>query len=325
MQDLNFVYGSIAVSLISFVFLVIGILQRRSDPQPAVAGSGGPQVREGDGAGAVPAGAAAEQDVPDEDVPDEDGAGEYDDEEEYELIEGIVLVVPGRPRYHVDGCRYLADKAVEEMDVEDAREQYSPCGVCKPDEALEALAAELDAEQADAEKPDEETHDDDGDLDADDDLDRTARAGALDAADDADEEVDAEDAGVHPVPDAQDAEPADVDPEPADGDTEPVAAPRGSRRLSAGSAASSTGAAGKASRPRRAPVPPATSSQPSTGTDGDGPAEQTAGLEQVIVIPDRGRFHTHDCRFVRDAHGAEELSRDLATNQGFKPCGVCRP
>ncbi|HWH28642.1 MAG TPA: hypothetical protein VNU26_06705, partial [Mycobacteriales bacterium] len=47
MTDLNFVYGSIAVSLISFVFLVIGILQRRGE-QPAEAGAtaAGPAVTE---------------------------------------------------------------------------------------------------------------------------------------------------------------------------------------------------------------------------------------------------------------------------------------
>ncbi|MFP5220145.1 MAG: hypothetical protein ACLGIG_10495, partial [Actinomycetes bacterium] len=53
-------------------------------------------------------------------------------------------------------------------------------------------------------------------------------------------------------------------------------------------------------------------------------AKNTA-RRKVVVIPDRGRFHTADCRFVRDALGTEELSRTAATKQGYLPCGVCKP
>ncbi len=180
MQELDFVYASIVVSLISLVFLVIGIIQRRgsapatasrpSTPAPAtgfdrpapraevttvapppsaprtstlsgVPGKGKPA------AAAAPAAsepAAAPVTVPDA-----------------ALEGGVVLVMSGRPRYHVDGCRYLSSKNAEEMDVVEAREEgFTPCGVCKPDEALlEAIAAYDEQEWVDDGAGDEPVED----------------------------------------------------------------------------------------------------------------------------------------------------------------------
>ncbi|MCW2606094.1 MAG: hypothetical protein JWO60_787, partial [Frankiales bacterium] len=45
----------------------------------------------------------------------------------------------------------------------------------------------------------------------------------------------------------------------------------------------------------------------------------------VVVIPDRGRFHKPDCRYVRDADDALELTKAQATKQGYDACGVCKP
>lgn len=62
-----------------------------------------------------------------------------DDDVEDEQLEGAgtVLVVAGRPRYHLPGCRYLTGRTVEEVDVLDARDEgFTPCGVCKPDAVL---------------------------------------------------------------------------------------------------------------------------------------------------------------------------------------------
>ena len=46
---------------------------------------------------------------------------------------------------------------------------------------------------------------------------------------------------------------------------------------------------------------------------------------RVVVIPDRGKFHKADCRFVRDASDAQEMTRAQATRQGYDACGVCKP
>ena len=85
----------------------------RDDPQPRGAG-GTDQDDDGDGAGGAPV--------------DED-------------TEGYVLVVPGRPRYHADGCRHVAGREVVEVPVEAARDDgYRGCQVCRPDELLAAAA-----------------------------------------------------------------------------------------------------------------------------------------------------------------------------------------
>lgn len=70
-----------------------------------------------------------------------------------------MLVMSGRPRYHVDGCRYLSSKIAEEMDVLEAREEgFTPCGVCKPDQALlEAIeAGDWDDEPVEDERVEDE-------------------------------------------------------------------------------------------------------------------------------------------------------------------------
>jgi hypothetical protein len=150
---LGWVYGSIAVSLLSFVFLVIGILQRRKE----VPGAEAPALA-GAGTGAVAAGVGALVRAGDRLVGDKDGKdGKVDDATVTTLpsdftppaaptvavtgVAGEVLVVAGRPRYHVAGCRYLTGKDAESVAVADARAQgFTACGVCKPDDALASAA-----------------------------------------------------------------------------------------------------------------------------------------------------------------------------------------
>ena len=157
--SLGWVYASIAVSLLSFVFLVIGILQRRKEvpgaPVPALAGL---DAGSGDVGAVVRAGdRLAGHTMPDA-LPD---ALPVDDDEATVTVTtdvalpvaangaaaaGKVLVVAGRPRYHVDGCRYLTGKEADSVDVTEARaDGFTPCGVCKPDDALAAAAGALEA------------------------------------------------------------------------------------------------------------------------------------------------------------------------------------
>ena len=59
---------------------------------------------------------------------------------------GDVLVVDGRPRYHVEQCRHVAGKVAHELDLVDALDAgFTPCGVCKPDDVL---LAQCEAEAA---------------------------------------------------------------------------------------------------------------------------------------------------------------------------------
>jgi hypothetical protein len=314
-QNISFVYGSIAVSLISFVFLVIGILQRRgeqsSDEAPAVTDDGAGST-DGERPAAAPAVSVAKARsagrVPVRAHADEEEL-EDDEFEDADLDGPTVLVVPGRPRYHVDGCRYLAGKQVDEVPLDEARGSYSACGVCKPDAVVEAAGPGHD----------------------------------LDDAGDADEVVDSG------VPGAEDTE-ADLAPEPvaprrSRGRTAGTTA-------AAPAAAAATAAPARASRSRAKPAAPEAEVAPAPAkasrsrartaaatASADAPASHTAPAQapqaapvkparrtgRVVVIPDRGRFHVQSCRFVRDALGTEELTRTAAAKQGYQPCGVCRP
>ena len=74
---------------------------------------------------------------------DEDSA----DEDEDEGSGVTVLVVSGRPRYHLEGCRVLRGKEPQPLERDDARMHgFTPCGVCKPD--ADEAAAEQEAPPA---------------------------------------------------------------------------------------------------------------------------------------------------------------------------------
>ena len=145
--SLAFVYASIAVSLVSLVFLVIGILQRRGEPLP---GAEACRSRGRRDAGRRPAPRRATAVDPAAEPHRGRGARRRDGPRTSPRTGGTVLVVAGRPRYHVAGCRYLTGKDAEGVDVRDAREEgFTACGVCKPDDALAAAEpAETDAEDA---------------------------------------------------------------------------------------------------------------------------------------------------------------------------------
>ncbi|HUR13150.1 MAG TPA: hypothetical protein VM097_01525 [Mycobacteriales bacterium] len=114
--SLGFVYASIGASLAAFVFLVVGVLQRRKEDAVI------------DGAPSSAADIAAAIRTPDT-APAESAA--------LGGLVGEVLVVEGRPRYHVAGCRYLAGKDARGVEVGQAQaDGFTACGVCKPDESL---------------------------------------------------------------------------------------------------------------------------------------------------------------------------------------------
>ncbi len=161
--DLAFVYASIGVSLVSLGFLVVGILQRRDEPATELGTAPATRPATEPEAVLAPEPVAVADPVQGESVrpssvrraPDPlagtsaSGADEVDEVEApvADTVDvppapgGSVLVVQGRPRYHVAGCRYLSGKTPEVVEVVRARDEgFTPCGVCKPDLALAALA-----------------------------------------------------------------------------------------------------------------------------------------------------------------------------------------
>jgi hypothetical protein len=197
----------------------------------------------------------------------------------------------------VDRCRYLTGKSAEEVDVLDAREEgFTPCGVCKPDDALEAedepAAAEQDGEE-------ELVEEDVPGVEIPAPARRTSTRGRTAAAAPA-AAAPAKTPAKAPAKTVK--VPADM---PAKTAAKTVAAGRGPSQKAPAKAPSKAAAAAVASTPAGAA------------------ASSRAG--SVVVIPDRGKFHRADCRYVRGVAEAETLSKTAAGRQGYAACGVCKP
>lgn len=367
---LGLVYASIAVSLLAWVFIATVVLQRRrelagleSDRADGQGAHAGDDVADPSGTSAGSAGTRVDLQKPpvtaeatsvlvgpaqpydgDDDTyqdtyqdsyddtydEDDDGYDDYDEEEG-----GTVLVVPGRPRYHVDGCRYLTAKDVEALDVLAAREEgFAACGVCKPDQVLAARLAEWADEDEDELEDEVEDPDETADAPA------SRPDQELDAADVPVLLVDPEPhTAVAPAPAratgssrtgrpvrlAKTTVPAVQDPPPVPPAT--AAVPARSPRAA--------GAPGTSSVPGRVPsrsAPVAKGSRSAAAKARSAaraasvavPAGGTApGV--VLIIPDRGKYHRPECRYVRDSPDAEQATRAVAAQQGYDACGVCRP
>lgn len=83
-------------------------------------------------------------DILDEDDPPDEPAAQYvspADAARIARMTADVLVIDGRPRYHLAGCVHLLGRESEPIPVGEAVELgFSPCGRCEPDSALLADA-----------------------------------------------------------------------------------------------------------------------------------------------------------------------------------------
>jgi hypothetical protein len=241
-DGLGFIWASIITSVVAGVFLLLGALQRRGAPVPA--------------ADAGPAGADTAERVTAVNVrPREEAAAA-------EPAAALVSVVPGRPRYHVESCRFLTGRPdVEQVGVDQARtEGYTACGVCKPDAALEAAAAAATPE---------------------------------------------------------------AEPEP-DAEVTTLLEPAPAKKAPAKKAAAATRSSRAAATATAEPAAPAKKAAAKTAVAAKAPAKAATGA-QVVVIPDRGKFHIETCRFVKDVPGTLTISKATAKRQGYTACGVCKP
>ena len=410
--ELAFVYASIAVSLVSLAFLVIGIRQRRDEVLPGQESNPAPGA-EPSSAAAGAASVSSSIVVSPTDGPQADRArwsadrsdevqavavvpGRTEPDEQVGLGQGgTVLVVAGRPRYHVEGCRYLSGKAAQAIDVLDAFEEgFTPCGVCKPDTSLAELRAQDPNRPADEDRGGDQaaeaaagvgTVDRPGDADSGDVVSDDAASGDV-VSDDADSgDADSGDAAADSelphrglanevrldagLPDSgppddtttnRETDRPDVDrgavpvggpaasPAPATSGATPrtpAATARTARRTS--TRATTAAAVGDtrsapsiptSSSPRLAKAVPASKATPATRTSRTTPVVATpaktgpaatparaARAGSVVVIPDRGRFHRAECRYVRGVGGAMTMSKTAASKQGYDACGVCKP
>ncbi|MBT2209832.1 hypothetical protein [Actinomadura sp. NEAU-AAG7] len=153
LDALTVIYISIAVSTVSAVCLIVGVVLRRKElfgagaPASASRKQGSKRKRPAPPA-AVPATppvpAAAKPPVPAAKPPAEpaDDAPEIPGPPVDVPEDAVVFVVRGRKRYHLDTCRQLAGRDTEELTYAEAKEEgFSPCTACMPDTALAARAA----------------------------------------------------------------------------------------------------------------------------------------------------------------------------------------
>ncbi|HVE64289.1 MAG TPA: hypothetical protein VNB94_10880 [Mycobacteriales bacterium] len=312
-DDLTLIYISIGSSVLAGIFLLLGALQRR-DSKPSASAAApeastaafervttvnvtkAPTTAAASSA-AAGAGAAAA------------GAG------------SAVSVVPGRPRFHTDDCRFLAGRPdVESIAVDDARAQgYTECGVCKPSESMAAGARTQSMTPA-------LMNDDDVSAQADDALDNEVAAATRRGATD---------------PKAPARTAATRTAATRTGSTTTARATKAAPARTAAKAATARTAA-KAATPRtavKATVPTAAKAAPARTAAKAAPARtaakapskttraaaKSAPAGSVVVIPDRDKFHTTECRFVRDVDGTLTVSKATARRQGYLACGVCKP
>ncbi len=308
--SLGFVYASIAVSLASFAFLIRGILSRRgelpagsdSEPVPAVAPV--EPVTEATAVPRVPKAAAA-------------------------APGGSVLVVAGRPRYHVEGCRYLTGKEADAVDVTAARaEGFTACGVCRPDENLGTVADEPEVEKtvendADVESPSDAPAPEAGAVR----LVKPPTKAALAKAPIARAPIARAPIAKAPIAKAV-APKAAAKAAPAPAKAPAKAAPAKAAAVKVAPAKAAPAKAPAKAAPAKAPAKaaavkaaPAKAAAPAKKAAAAAPVKRGG----VVVIPDRDKFHTEDCRYVRGAEGTSVLTKAAATKQGYLACGVCNP
>ncbi|MCD0450840.1 hypothetical protein LO762_16805 [Actinocorallia sp. API 0066] len=140
LHGLQLIYISIAVSIVSFLCLAIGVFLRRRELFGTVPARPAKPVAKSRPTGRAARQAAArtaeEPEEPDDPMPQAfpmPSAQVPDD--------ALVHVVPGRKRYHLDTCRQLAGRPTEELTYVEAQEEgFSPCTACLPDTALAARA-----------------------------------------------------------------------------------------------------------------------------------------------------------------------------------------
>jgi hypothetical protein len=294
---LSFVYASIAVSVVSFAFLLVGILQRRGEQLP--------DTEPGTASPRAPAPAAVT-----------DG-------------EELTAIIPaGR------GGRGTAD-ATDTPDTTEPAEPAEPTETVEATEAGEVTGASRPegetAETAEvAEVPEDEAQDAPGRVLV------VAGRPRYHAAScryltgkDADE-VEAAAARAEGFTACGVCKPDETSPAAA---PEPAAAPRTRKATAkatakAAPATRSTATRSTATRSTAAvSAPPAKTAPkaPAKTTAATGAAASPRRAGSVVVIPDRGRFHRAACRYVRDVPGAQELTKAQATRQGYDACGVCKP
>lgn len=156
--DQMLVWASIGASLFAALALAVAVMRRREpEPlsvrsEPASGAIGGAKTGESVGLPAVESTATGRHHAASDPVPTEsEPAQKYPDPPDEPPVEDVsapdalrvvdlldeVMVVDGRPRYHLSDCRHLLGRDIIPLPVREAREAgFTPCGWCAPDTRL---------------------------------------------------------------------------------------------------------------------------------------------------------------------------------------------
>jgi hypothetical protein len=148
----TFYFGSIVASVVAALALLVGVRQL-ADGKSLVDDIDGAEDWDGASGGlsqvgpefvpGQPAGVRADDD-PSREPPDEPSAEHVSTAQvgQVAALATEVVVVDGRPRYHLPACQSLLGRAHERISVTEAAELgFTPCGQCCPVAALLSAAA----------------------------------------------------------------------------------------------------------------------------------------------------------------------------------------
>jgi hypothetical protein len=147
--DQLLIWVSIGASLCAALALTVAVMRRREPQQVAMSGA---KTGESAGLPAVESTAIGRHHVESEPVAAEsDAAQKYPDPPDEPPVEDVsapdalrvvdlldeVMVVDGRPRYHLSDCRHLLGRDIIPLPIREAREAgFTPCAWCTPDTRL---------------------------------------------------------------------------------------------------------------------------------------------------------------------------------------------
>jgi hypothetical protein len=157
---LPYILASIGASLLGGIFLVLGVRQRRGplpDGPAGTASVGGMTTATGASAtlvsesagvaGATRPDTSYERDTAERGRPADEPYPPLDEPAEEPVsdsdalrVAGLsadVMVIDGRPRYHLPGCPHLLGRVAQPLPVSEARDLgFTPCALCRPDSNL---------------------------------------------------------------------------------------------------------------------------------------------------------------------------------------------
>jgi hypothetical protein len=318
LDGMTVIYMSIAVSIVSFLCLLVGVFLRRKElfgtGLPAAPSETSRRKAKGRsrhkaaGARGEPSATAV---LPSPSVPSE----------------STVFIIPGRKRYHLASCRQLAGRDKEELTFEEAREEgFTPCTACIPDTALAARAAAGDTASTPPEAGESggsATEPGPGGTSA-----ATGMTGAAGTA------LGAE-GGAGTAAENPGSARGPFEARGRSGvfgrETPPADPPGVAAAPAAGAAADTVGNV----RVRHPATDPTGAARPQTPAgSGGAPGGGAAGAgsaAQVRVLSGTRRYHRPDCALIEDIAGEESaddletLSAEAARAKGYTACLVCRP